>query len=80
MFWSGEIVCQKGNVGAVCDAVPPPRPGSWDLLQTVEEVLINLSEWRPTGEQALSCSEQELIHKNQGKRPDGLLCCEWKLP
>lgn len=67
MFWSGEIVCQKGNAGAVCDAVPPPC--SWDLLQTVEEVLINLGEWRATGEQALSCSEQELIHKNSIPTP-----------
>lgn len=68
MFWSGEIVCQKGNAGAVCDAVPPPSC-SWDLLQTVEEVLINLGEWRATGEQSLSCSEQELIHKNNIPTP-----------
>lgn len=46
-----------------------PPPCSWDLLQTVEEVLINLGEWRATGEQALSCSEQELIHKNSIPTP-----------
>lgn len=57
MFWNGEIVCQKGNVGALCDAVVPPL-GSWDLLQTIEEVLINLGvqkvgEWKAIREQVL---------------------------
>lgn len=68
MFWSGEIICQKGDVEAVCGA-----GFRVCVCVCLENILINLGvqkvgEGKATGSKRwgteLSYSKQEFIHKN----------------